>query len=325
MTLLEIRGLRTYLPTSHGLARGVDGVDLTLGEGEALGVVGESGSGKSLLALSIMGLQPRGPGSLQPGSSIRFRGQELAGASRESLRKLRGREMAMVFQEPLTSLNPVQTMGRQIGEALTLHRGLRKGALRDEVVRLLREVGIPEPELRADAFPHQLSGGMRQRGMIAMALAGDPALLVADEPTTALDVTVEAQILELLGRIRMERGMALLLISHDLRVVARVCQRVAVMYGGRVVETGDTDAVLSRPQHPYTRGLLGSRLTLQDRRRSLRPIPGEVPEATAWPVGCRFHPRCSEAARPCREKEPELIPREGHLSRCLFPWEERGP
>ena len=327
MSLLEIRDLRTHLETPGGLARAVDGVDLTVEEGEAVGIVGESGSGKSLLALSILGLQPGGCPSLREGSSIRFRGRELVGGDSEGIRKLRGRGMAMVFQEPMTSMNPVFTVGSQVGEALTLHKGLR-GEERDrEVLRLLREVGISEAELRVRAYPHQLSGGMRQRTMIAMALAGDPALLVADEPTTALDVTVQAQILDLLKAIREERGMALLLISHDLRVVSRICSRVLVMYGGQVVEGGETERILSEPRHPYTRGLLGSRLSIRDRRQGLRPIPGEVPEATAWPRGCRFHPRCPQAVARCATEAPEPMAvtgesATGELIRCWLPWEE---
>ncbi|MFO8175382.1 MAG: ABC transporter ATP-binding protein [Gemmatimonadota bacterium] len=336
MSLLEIRGLKTYLDTSRGLARAVDGVDLTVQEGEALGIVGESGSGKSLLALSIPGLQPRSRESIQPGSSVRFRGRELVGAPPGVMRRIRGREVAMIFQEPMTSLNPVHSVGSQIGEALTLHKGLKGRAREKEVLRLLREVGISEARLRARAYPHQLSGGMRQRAMIAMALAGDPALLVADEPTTALDVTVQAQILDLLDRIREDRGMALILISHDLRMVARICRRVLVMYAGRIVESGETSTVLSRPRHPYTRGLLGSRLSIRDRRQSLRSIPGEVPEAISWPRGCRFHPRCPEVVARCRAEEPEPTGAgpdapgtgqaeapEAHLARCWFPWEER--
>jgi peptide/nickel transport system ATP-binding protein len=221
----------------------------------------------------------------------------------------------------MTSLNPVQTVGSQVGEAVRLHRGLTGAEEREEVVRLFREVGIPEAKQRVDAYPHELSGGLRQRVMIAMALAGNPALLVADEPTTALDVTIQAQILDLLQKIREERGMALLLISHDLRAVARICQRVVVMYGGRAMEVGSTERLLSEPLHPYTRGLLGSRLTIHDRRRSLRPIPGEIPEATAWPSGCRFHPRCTEAVPACGGEEPELLRQDAHLARCFFPWE----
>ena len=306
MSLLSIRDLRVHLETDTGVARGVDGVDLELGEGEALGIVGESGSGKSLLALSILGLQPGGLGSLLPGSSIRYRSNELVGLAHRELREVRGGEVAMVFQEPMTSLNPVFRVGNQIQEALRLHGGLRGTQARDRAVGLLGEVGIPDPQAMVSAYPHQLSGGMRQRAMIAMALAGGPSLLVADEPTTALDVTVQLQILELLKGLQEERGMALLLVSHDLGVVARVCQRVMVMYGGRVVEMGPTEEILRQPRHPYTRGLMGSRLSLHDRRRTLRPIAGEVPEATDWPPGCRFHPRCPEAVDRCRAESPVL-------------------
>jgi len=320
MSLLEIRNLRAHVPTPSGLAQAVDGVDLKLEEGEALGIVGESGSGKSILALSILGLQPGGRQTLQEGSSIRLRGQELVGMDREGLRKVRGGEVAMVFQEPMTSLNPVFTVGNQIRETLRLHRELPSAAAAQEAVNLLREVGIPGPEAMVHAHPHQLSGGMRQRVMIAMALAGDPSLLVADEPTTALDVTIQLQILELLKGIRQRRSMALLLISHDLSVVARVCERVMVLYGGKVVEAGPTAEVLKRPRHPYTRGLLGSRLSLRDRRRTLRPIAGEVPEATRWPSGCRFHPRCPEALDRCSGQEPDLQALNGSEVGCwLFP------
>ena len=307
MSLLEVRNLRTHLRTPEGVARAVDGVDMDIMEGEAVGVVGESGCGKSLLALSIMGLLPAGKAEILRGSSVRFRGKELVGSGREGWRRVRGREIAMVFQEPTTSLNPVLTLGSQIREALALHRGLAGDAAEAEGVRLLREVGIPEAEACMGAFPHQLSGGMRQRGMIAMALAGEPALLVADEPTTALDVTIQAQILALLKKIMANRGMALLLISHDLRVVAKICKTVFVMYGGRVVEKGPSAEVFLHPRHPYTRGLLGSRLSVRDRRNRLRPIPGDVPEATAWPRGCRFHPRCPEAVTDCRSEEPAMV------------------
>ncbi len=306
MSLLEIRNLRAHLDTPAGVARAVDGVDMTVREGEAVGIVGESGSGKSILALSILGLLPRGTGRILEGSSVRFRERELVGAeARKCLTSVRGREMAMVFQEPMTSLNPVFTVGSQIQEGLEIHRGLKGTVARGEAVRLLREVGIPEAEGMMGRYPHELSGGMRQRVMIAAALAGEPALLVADEPTTALDVTIQAQILDLLRTLRESRGMALLLISHDLRVVAGLCDTLYVMYGGQVVETGPASKLFRDPMHPYTRGLLGSRLSLGDRRRRLRPIPGEVPEATVWPRGCRFHPRCPDRASQC-DVEPSL-------------------
>lgn len=308
MSLLEIRNLRAHILSPRGVARAVDGVDLSLGDGEAVGLVGESGSGKTLLALSILGLLPGGSGTLLPGSSIQFRGEELVGIPGRRLREIRGGEVAMVFQEPMTSLNPVFTIGNQILEAVELHRRLDGKAARAEMLRLLEEVGIPDPAAGAVSYPHQLSGGMRQRAMIAMSLAGEPSLLVADEPTTALDVTIEAQILQLLKNLQAERGMGLLLISHDLSVVSRVCQRIVVLYGGRVVEAGPTREILEGPKHPYTRGLVGSRLSLDDRRRQLRPIAGEVPEATHWPEGCRFHPRCPEVFDRCRWEEPELLP-----------------
>jgi len=305
MTLLEIRNLRTYLGTPSGSARAVDGVDLSLREGESIGIVGESGSGKSLLALSVLGLLPTGVGRIQDGSSVRFRGRELVGAGEGAWRRVRGREVAMVFQEPMTSLNPVFTVGNQIREVLSQHRGLEGRAAASETARLLREVGIPEAELRMRWYPHQLSGGMRQRAMIAMALAGEPALLIADEPTTALDLTLQTQILALLKKLQADRGMAMILISHDLRVVARVCETVYVMYAGRMVERGPAAELFKNPKHPYTRGLLGSRLSIRDRRSHLRPIPGEVPDAVTWPEGCRFRPRCPEAAQVCHG-EPEL-------------------
>jgi len=235
----------------------------------------------------------------------------LVGMGAKRLREVRGGEVAMVFQEPMTSLNPVFTAGNQILEAVELHRPLNRSAAQAEMHRLLEEVGIPDPEARAGSYPHQLSGGMRQRAMIAMALAGEPSLLVADEPTTALDVTIQAQILQLLKRVQAELGMGLLLISHDLSVVSRVCDRIVVLYGGKVVEAGPTREILETPKHPYTRGLLGSRLSVDDRRRTLRPIPGEVPEATDWPRGCRFHPRCPEVLGRCRREEPSLLPPTG--------------
>jgi peptide/nickel transport system ATP-binding protein/oligopeptide transport system ATP-binding protein len=307
MNLLEIRNLRTYLDTPAGLARAVDGVDLTITEGEAVGIVGESGSGKSILALSVLGLLPRRNGRIVDGSSVRLRGRELVGKEgRRHLASVRGREIAMVFQEPMTSLNPVFPVGSQILEGLRLHRGMTGPVARGEAVRLLREVGIGDAEGMMDRYPHQLSGGMRQRVMIAAALSGEPALLLADEPTTALDVTIQAQILGLLKELRTRRGMALLLISHDLRVVAGLCDTLYVMYGGRMVETGPAREIFLNPRHPYTRGLLGSRLSLKDRRGRLRPIPGEVPESTVWPGGCRFHPRCPHRAPVCNE-EPELL------------------
>lgn len=308
MTLLEIRNLGTEFRTSGTPARAVDGISFSLEEGEAVGLVGESGSGKTALALSLLGLLPRGQGFVQEGSSVRLRGEELVGMGNERLRRVRGKQIAMIFQEPMSSLNPVFTIGDQIGEAVRLHKGWKGRRVLGEVERLLAEVGIGNPGEGRKAYPHQLSGGMRQRAMVAMALAGEPSLLVADEPTTALDVTVGDQILDLLHRLQSQRGMALLLISHDPGVVARVCSRVVVLYAGRLAEIGPTREVLEKPVHPYTRGLLGARLSLQDRRTRLRPIRGDVPDASAWPGGCRFHPRCPEAFDRCRREEPRLEP-----------------
>jgi oligopeptide/dipeptide ABC transporter ATP-binding protein len=315
VSLLAIRDLRTHIHSEGGIARALDGVDLTLEDGETVGLVGESGSGKTMLALSILGLLPGGPESVRPGSSIRYRGEELVGLDRKGLRAIRGGKIGFIFQEPMTSLNPVFSVGNQVREAVALHRGLKGTQARKETVRLLNEVGIRDAQARMGDYPHQFSGGMRQRVMIAMALAGEPGLLIADEPTTALDVTVEAQIISLLKEVQERKGMGLLFISHDLGVVSRICQRMVVLYGGRVVETGSTEQILESPKHPYTRGLIGSRLRADDRRKSLRPILGEVPEATDWPVGCRFHPRCFQVHARCKEGEPGLeVPLDGEGS-----------
>jgi oligopeptide/dipeptide ABC transporter ATP-binding protein len=320
MALLEVQDLKTWFTTDSGTARAVDGVSFSVSEGETVGIVGESGCGKTVTSLSLMGLIPRPPGRIVEGSSIRFRGTELTTLPPREFRALRGKEIAMIFQEPMTSLNPVYTVGDQIREALRLHRGLDRRAGRDAGVQLLREVGIPEPDRRFDEFPHQLSGGMRQRVMIAMALAGEPALLIADEPTTALDVTIQAQILGLLAELRTRRRMAILLITHDLGVVAEVCDRVLVMYAGQVVESGTVDDIFLRPRHPYTRGLLDSLPRLEDRGRRLRPIEGTVPSPVNWPNGCRFRARCPQAWARCEGEAPPLVTLEGggpaRASRC---------
>jgi oligopeptide/dipeptide ABC transporter ATP-binding protein len=243
---------------------------------------------------------------VQPGSHILFRGEDLTAASENRMREIRGNEIAMIFQEPMTSLNPVMRIGVQIGETLALHRGLRGSAVREEVLNLLGRVGIPDPAERVDAYPHQLSGGMRQRVMIAMALSCRPALLIADEPTTALDVTIQAQILDLLRSLQQELGMAIVLITHDLGVVSEMADEVVVMYAGQVVERGPVRSILERPGHPYTEALLGSLPDLERRRERLEVIPGSVPEADAWPAGCRFNPRCAYAWGKCRAEMPEL-------------------
>ena len=305
MALLEVQDLRTWFHTDAGIARAVDGVTFQVQRGQVVGVVGESGSGKSVTALSVMGLVPE-PGRIEAGSRVTLDGRDLVGLRPQELRRLRGREMAMIFQEPMTSLNPVYPVGEQIAESLRVHQGLKKGPAADRAVELLRRVEIPDPAQRAREYPHQLSGGMRQRVMIAMALANDPALLIADEPTTALDVTIQAQILDLLLDLRRELGMGVLLITHDLGVVAETCDRVVVMYAGEVVEEGPVAEVFERPAHPYTQGLLAAVPRPDHRGRQLAVIPGGVPAPTAWPEGCRFRPRCPYAWEPC-EREPGLL------------------
>jgi len=305
--LLEVRDLRTWFFTDQGIAKAVDGVSFEVREGETLGIVGESGCGKTVTSLSVLGLLPQPPARIMDGSSVRFAGEELLGAGERRMRALRGNDVAMIFQEPMSSLNPVYTVGDQIAEALRLHRRLDRKAARAEAVRLLEEVGIPEPARRVDEYPHQLSGGMRQRVMIAMALSCQPKLLIADEPTTALDVTIQAQILELLAALRRSRGMAVLLITHDLGVVAEVCDRVVVMYAGQVVETGTVFEIFRAPAHPYTRALLESLPSVDNPGQRLTSIPGTVPNPTRWPDGCRFRERCRLAAEGCGAPQ-ELVP-----------------
>jgi peptide/nickel transport system ATP-binding protein/oligopeptide transport system ATP-binding protein len=315
--LLDVRDLRTWFDSERGVARAVDGVSFHVDAGETLGIVGESGCGKTVTALSLIGLVGKPAGRVVEGSSIRLRGEELVGAGEERMRAVRGGEIAMIFQEPAASLNPVYPVGDQIVEALRAHLGTSRKNARAEAVRRLAEVGIPDPERRVDAYPHQLSGGMSQRVMIAMALACEPALLVADEPTTALDVTVQAQILQLLGELKARHGMALILVTHDLAVVAEVCDRVAVMYAGRIVETGGVEDVFLRPAHPYTRALLDAIPVPGGAEGPLRGIAGNVPSATSWPDGCRFRPRCPLAFAKCVQ-EPDEIPLAGEerTARC---------
>ncbi len=292
--LLEVNNLETQFPTRAGLVRAVNDVSFHIGEGELLGLVGESGCGKSITALSIMRLIAA-PGRIANGS-IKFKGEELTSASDDRLRQIRGNDIAMIFQDPMTSLNPVFTVGEQIAEALRLHRKMNKKEAWDEAIAAMKEVSIPSPERRVNDYPHQLSGGMRQRVMIAMALACDPELLVADEPTTALDVTIQAQILELLNELRETRKLAILLITHDLGVVAEVADRICVMYTGKIVEESRVDELFEAPKHPYTQGLLRSvpKLTSKDIARDLRlrTIDGVVPSPTELPQGCHFAPRC---------------------------------
>ncbi len=318
--LLEVTDLRTHFKTDAGVARAVDGVSFRVGTGETLGIVGESGCGKTVTALSMLGLIPSPPGEILPGSSIRFNDEELLEVKPARLREIRGNEISMIFQEPMTSLNPVLRVGLQIEEVLRLHRGLSKREARVAGVALLAEVGIPEPDERYDCYPHQMSGGMLQRVMIAIALSCEPLLLIADEPTTALDVTVQAQILDLLASLQRQHGMALLLITHDLGVIAEVCDRVVVMYGGHIVETGTTEDILTRPEHPYTQGLLASIPGIGDRDVRLNPIPGTVPSSVNWPQGCRFRDRCPVAEERCAESVPELLPVASGSSRLARCW-----
>ena len=324
MSLLRVENLRTYFDTRSGVMKAVDGITLDVREGSTLGIVGESGSGKSVTALSIMRLIER-PGRILPGSHIYFEGKDLAAIPERELEKVRGNRMSMVFQEPMTSLNPVHTVGDQIIEAIRLHRRMSARQARERAIELLELVGIPSPERRVDAFPHQMSGGMRQRVMIAMALACEPKLLIADEPTTALDVTIQAQILELLRQLRDRLAMAVILITHDLGVVAEMCDDVAVMYAGQVVERGSVEAVFRSPQHPYTEALLRSIPLLgMTKAEPLNVIPGMVPSALQWPVGCRFAARCSYASDHChREAAGDVRHRLGIRS-LLAPGRYRG-
>ncbi|WP_426753066.1 ABC transporter ATP-binding protein [Myxococcus sp. Y35] len=322
--LLDVRGLTAELSLETGRVRAVDGVSFSLPPGGTLGVVGESGCGKSLTALSLLRLAPAPPVRVV-GGEVRFQGRDLLALPEPELRQVRGRQAAMIFQEPMTSLNPVFTVGEQIAEGVRLHLGASRAQARERAVEMLRQVGIPAPGERVDAYPHQLSGGMRQRVMIAMALACDPALLIADEPTTALDVTIQAQILDLLRRLQAERGMAVLLITHDLGVVAESCDAVVVMYAGRVVERAPVHALFARPAHPYTAGLLRSIPSRRGAhapatRERLRAIPGMVPPLRSLPSGCAFRERCERALDVCAHVTPALTsPRAGQLAACHNP------
>ena len=317
MALLDICDLRTSFATPAGEARAVDGVDLSVDAGRTVGLVGESGCGKTMTALSILRLVPP-PGRID-GGRIELAGRNLLELDEHEMRAVRGAEVAMIFQEPMTALNPVFTVGNQIVEAIRLHRPIGRAAARAEAIEMLRTVEIPEPEQRVDAYPHQLSGGMRQRVMIAMALSCRPKLLIADEPTTALDVTIQAQILDLLGELQRRLGMAMLLVTHDLGIVAERADVVAIMYAGRIVERGDVTGVFGTPLHPYTRGLLHSipRIGAQ-RQRRLDAIPGVVPELLHLPSGCRFRDRCAFAIPRCAEVDPPLVEHApGHFAACI--------
>jgi oligopeptide/dipeptide ABC transporter ATP-binding protein len=330
-TILELRELQTHFATDRGTARAVDGVSFRVRRGETLAVVGESGSGKSVTSLSVMRLIPAPPGRIA-GGEILFRGRDgqardLVRLPEPAMRQVRGNEIGMIFQEPMTSLNPVYTVGEQIGEALRQHQGLDRAAARAESLRMLEMVRIPAAARRIDEYPHQMSGGMRQRVMIAIALACKPMLLIADEPTTALDVTIQAQILVLMRQLQDETGTAILFITHNLGVVAEIADHVAVMYAGRVVEEGDVRAVFKTPKHPYTRGLLASMPRLDEDHRGvpsrLGAIPGNVPSPTEVHRGCAFAPRCPLAIPACEEAPPPLFETTapGHRARCIR-WSE---
>ena len=306
MGLLEVKNLCTYFYTDDGTARSVDNVSFDVDRGETLGLVGESGCGKSVSALSIMQLIPNPPGLIVSGQII-YNGKDLTKYSEEEMRSFRGNEISMIFQEPMTSLNPVFTVGHQIDEAVILHQKVSKNEAKKRSIEMLKLVGIPAPEQRYSDYPHQLSGGMRQRVMIAMALSCNPQLLIADEPTTALDVTVQAQILELIKKLQKEFGMAMIMITHDLGVIAEVCDRVAVMYAAKVVEYSTVDEIFYNPRHPYTLGLLNSLPKIGHIKDKLETIEGSVPSATNFPIGCHFCTRCEYADQKCIDEEPPLV------------------
>ncbi len=314
--LLSVRDLRTWFHTSSGIARAVDGVSFDVMPHETVGVVGESGCGKSVTSLSILRLIDR-PGSIEPGSVIEFEGRDLMTLPEKEMRRIRGNRISMIFQEPMTSLNPVFTVGDQVAEVARVHSGASKREAWERAVEMLATVGMPAAAERAKEYPHQLSGGLRQRVMIAMALMMDPALLIADEPTTALDVTIQAQILELLAEMQERIGMSILLITHDLGVIAESATRVLVMYAGQVVEEAPVSELFAAPHHPYTEGLLAAMPRVGAERERLAVIPGSVPPPTNWPPGCRFHDRCPFAWERCASEPPPLYRiGERHVSRC---------
>jgi oligopeptide/dipeptide ABC transporter ATP-binding protein len=325
--LLEVRGLRTSFHTRDGVVRAVDGIDFTVNAGEILGLVGESGCGKSVTSMSIMGLVAK-PGRID-GGEVLFDGTDLVRLDPEAMRKIRGDRISMIFQQPQSSLNPVWDVGAQIGEVLEIHRNMRRKAARERAQELLQMVGIPDPKRRLDSYPHEMSGGMAQRVMIAMALACEPELLIADEPTTALDVTIQAQILDLIRELRRQTGTAVVLITHDLGVVAEMCDRVAVMYAGEIIETADTETLFRDPRHPYTRGLISSIPVVGEVRSELAVIPGNVPNLIDMPPACRFAPRCivriEEDVKNSTEAHPALLPiGAGHEARCWLYHDREG-
>jgi peptide/nickel transport system ATP-binding protein len=317
LALLEVKDLKTHFRTDDGIVKAVDGVSFTVEKGKTLGIVGESGSGKSVTCLTIMGLNAK-KNTITSGEAL-FNGEDLITAPGKRLRELRGNDIAMIFQDPMTSMNPVHTIGKQLVEAILLHRDVSKKAAKARALELLKAVGIPRADRRIDDYPHQFSGGMRQRAMIAMALVNDPDLLIADEPTTALDVTTQAQILELMNRLQREFGSAIIMITHDLGVIAEIADNVVVMYAARVAEKGSVDEIFKRPHHPYTWGLLGSLPRLDADLERLVQIQGQPPSLLNPPRGCRFNPRCPYVMSICKETEPALVPVSDdpdHLQAC---------
>jgi oligopeptide/dipeptide ABC transporter ATP-binding protein len=302
--ILEVENLHTVFHTPKGDVAAIEGVSFTVNEGEILGVIGESGSGKSVTSLSIMRLLKKGKTTVRPDSKIMFEGKDLLKLNDAEIRKIRGKQISMIFQDPLTSLNPVYTIGKQIGEVLRLHRGLEPKEIDSEIIRILTLVGISSPEKRLKQFPHQLSGGMRQRVMIAMALSCQPKLLIADEPTTALDVTIQAQILELIKELRSTLNLSIMLITHDMGVIADMADRVIVMYSGKIVESGPVEEIFKDPKHPYTKGLLQSIPRLDHNEKRLNTIGGSIPNPNSRPAGCNYYPRCPHAMEKCKTIEP---------------------
>jgi oligopeptide/dipeptide ABC transporter ATP-binding protein len=312
--LIRIKNLKTHLYTINGIVKAVDGIDFHINQGETLGLVGESGCGKSMTALSIMRLLPELGKTIE--GNVLFKNNDLLQLSEEEMRKIRGKEISMVFQDPLTFLNPVFKVGDQITEAILLNQKVPKKEAKVQTIEYLRMTGIPSPERVALNYPHQLSGGMRQRVLIAMALSSHPALLIADEPTSALDVTVQAQILELIKKLRDDMGLSMLMITHDMGVVAEICDRACIMYAGKIVENGEINTLYEEPKHPYTIGLFKSVLKMEYKKR-FETIGGSVPDLTKLPKGCRFNPRCSRATDICKEKEPPTVSIEkGHSVNC---------
>lgn len=304
--ILEVKNLKTYFYTEEGVVHSVDGLSYDLKEKETLAIVGESGCGKSVSSLSIMGIVQSPPGKIEPGSEILFEGKNLLSLTEKQMQSIRGNEISMIFQEPMTSLNPVFTVGQQIHQILHYHQKINKKKAREHAIHMLKLVGIPSPELVIDQYPHQLSGGMRQRVMIAMALSCNPRILIADEPTTALDVTIQAQILRLMTDLKEKFNTAIILITHDMGVVAEMADHVLVMYAGQAIEYGAVEDIFAKPEHPYTRGLLKSIPKLHEDVDRLYAIRGSVPSAVNFPKGCRFAPRCEDCMEICREKAPEL-------------------